>query len=352
MSAFENQIGDWLKSRFPIDPETLSALGSEPVPGHLKRWWWCIGGTPAYLFLVLVTSGILMTLYYVPTPERAYDSVNHITNELAFGWYIRGLHKWSGNLMIIALLLHMMRVFFTGAYRKPREANWIIGCLLLLTVLAFGFSGYSLIYEQLSYWGLTVASNLAGAVPFFGDDLARFMRGGEQVGASMLTRLYVVHIGALPTLLIGLLVFHLALVRAHGVSEIGSPRAADQKTFPFFPDHFLTEVVLALFLMFLLTFLAIVFPAHMGERANPLVTPEHIKPEWYFFWSFRWLKLMSDQAAIATQGLFVASIICWPFVDARIRRRRPGSEMSMWFGAGAITLLLVLTVWEAFYLLP
>ena len=252
--------------------------------------------------------------------------------------------------MIVALLLHMMRVFFTGAYRRPREGNWIVGSFLLLTTLGFGFTGYSLIYEQLSYWGATVAGNLAAAVPLLGQDLASFLRGGEAVGPNMLTRFYVFHIGALPTLIIVLLVIHLVLVRVHGVSELGSPAGADAKHFPFFPDHLFTEMALALFLMFLVTFLAIVFPARMGERADPLVTPEHIKPEWYFFWSFRWLKLMSDRAAVLTQGLFVTAIVFWPFIDDRIRKHRPGSEASVWIGAGAVLFLLGFTVWEALYL--
>ena len=253
--------------------------------------------------------------------------------------------------MIVAVLLHMMRVFFTGAYRRPREGNWIIGCCLLLATLGFGFTGYSLVYEQLSYWGATVSANILLAVPFVGSDLADFIRGGPTIGQNMLTRLFVFHIGALPTLMIGLIVAHLLLMRVHGVSELGSPTGPDAKTFPFFPDHLLTEVGLALFLMFILTFLAIVFPAGLGDKADPLETPEHIKPEWYFFWAFRWLKLMSDRVAVLTQGLFIGAIFAWPFVDAWIRRRRPDSELSMAIGAAAVVLLLVLTVWEALALL-
>ena len=346
-----NRVQDWLKSRFPIDEDELVTLGSEPVPGHLKRWWWCIGGTPAYLFVVQAITGILLTFYYVPTPEEAYESVEMITHEVRFGWYIRGIHKWAANLMIVALLLHMMRVFFTGAYRKPREGNWIVGCCLLLITLGFGFTGYSLIYEQLSYWGATVAGNILEAVPLVGDRLADFLRGGQSVGSNMLTRLFVFHIGALPTLIIAVIIVHLLLMRVHGVSELASPKDADAKTFPFFPDHLMTEIGLAMFLMFILTFLAIVFPAGLGEKADPLNTPEHIKPEWYFFWAFRWLKLMSDRAAVITQGLFVGLIFAWPFIDAWIRRRRPDSEASVWVGAGVVVFLLVLTIWEALYLL-
>lgn len=352
MAGAVSNLADWLKSRFPVDEEMLFAAGSEPIPGHLHRWWWCIGGTPAYLFTVQIVTGILLTFYYVPSPEFAYESVRAIATEVRFGWFLRSVHRWASHLMIATLLLHMMRVFFTGAYRRPREGNWMIGCGLLLTALGMGFTGYSLVWEQLSYWGATVAANILVAVPFVGEDLAGFLRGGSTVGQSMLTRLFVFHIGALPTVMIGLIVAHVYLIRTHGVSELGTPRSPDAKTFPFFPDHLFTEIALALFLMFLLTVLALIFPVGLGDKANPLVTPEHIKPEWYFFWAFRWLKLMSDQAAVITQGLFVGTIIAWPLIDAWIRRRRPESELSVYFGAAGVAFLLILTVWEALYLLP
>ena len=344
-------ISAWFQERFPVDQQVLISMGSEPVPGHLKRWWWCLGGTPAYLFIVQAITGVLLTFYYVPTPDKAYESVQLITQELRFGWYIRGLHKWSATLMIIALLLHMMRVFFTGAYRKPREGNWILGCLLLLITLGFGFTGYSLIYEQLSFWGATVAGNILEAVPLAGPYLASFLRGGSHVGANMLTRLFVFHIGALPTIMVVVLLAHLLLMRAHGVSELGSPSTKDSARFPFIPDHLLTEIGIAMFLMFFLTFLTIVFPVGMGPKANPLVTPEHIKPEWYFFWAFRWLKLVPDKVAVVTQGLFIALLAAWPLLDARIRQKRPKSEASVWIGVCVIGLLLTLTIWEAASLL-
>ncbi len=339
-----------LESRFPVDPDVLTAIGSEPVPGHLKRWWWCIGGTPAYLFLVQLVSGILLTFYYVPSPEFAYDSVVAISSEVRFGSYIRSVHRWSSHLMIVTLLLHMMRVFFTGAYRPPRELNWMIGCCLLLLTLGAGFTGYSLVWEQLSFWGATVAANLLAAVPLIGDQLADFLRGGDTVGQSMLTRLFVLHIGALPTMMLGCVAIHIYLIRAHGVSELGSPTSDDSRRFPFFPNHFLTEVALALFLMFLVTCLALIFPAGVGDRADPLDTPDHIKPEWYFFWAFHWLKLMPDQVAVVTQGLFLAVIFFWPLLDNWIRKKWPGSEASMVFGATGVIGLLVLTLLETLHL--
>ena len=337
----------WLAERIPIDPDAVRHFTSEPVPSHLRRWWWCLGGTPAYLFVVMATTGILMTFYYVPDPAGAYESVQRITEELPFGWYIRSVHKWAANLMIVAVILHMMRVFFTGAYRRPRELNWMIGFGLLLCTLFFGFTGYSLVYEQLSYWGATVAGNLTEAVPGIGPTLARFMRGGETVGDNTLTRFFVFHIGVLPTLVTLLLFLHLLLIRLHGVTEYRFADDPPGRTFPFFPDHFLTELIIGVFLMFLLTCLACTFPAEMGPKANPLVTPEHIKPEWYFYFTFRWLKLTGLTFAVLSLGFAGFVGFLWPLLDAAVRQLRPGSEFSVYVGIVVVIGLMALTLWEA-----
>ncbi len=348
MSRTLETAADWISERIPLQLEQLKHFGSEPVPYHLKRWWFCLGGTPAYLFLVQILTGILLTFYYVPDPEKAYDSVQALSSGIPFGWYIRGLHKWSANLMIVTVVLHALRVFFTGAYRKPREINWVIGCGILGTVLVFGFTGYSLVYEQLSYWGATVAGNLTQAVPFVGQYLGDLLRGGERIGDNTLTRFFVLHIGVLPTVLIALLAVHILLIRLIGVTEYRFEDEPEEKqTFPFFPDHFLTEVGIGVVLMIILTCLVCIFPPGLGERADPLVTPEHIKPEWYFFWAFRWLKLTGLQLAVISQGLAAMTMVCWPWIDAAIRRRRPDSDASIWIGIVAFLTLLGLTLWEA-----
>ena len=148
----------WLGERLPVSAATFRALTNEPAPNHLKRWWFALGGTPAYLFVVQIVTGILLAVYYEPSTATAYDSVRFITEEAAYGWYLRGVHKWAATLMIAAVVLHQMRVFFTGAYRKPREINWIVGMFLLACTLLLGFTGYSLVFEQLSYWGATVGA--------------------------------------------------------------------------------------------------------------------------------------------------------------------------------------------------
>lgn len=343
-----SRVTDYLKERIPVDIDVLKDAGAEPVPGHLKRWWFAIGGTPAYLFIVQVATGILLTFYYIPNPAKAYDSVKYITEQLPFGWYIRSIHMWSSHLTIAAVILHMMRVFFTGAYRRPREFNWLVGCGLLGSMMMLGFTGYSLVYEQLSYWGATVAGNLTEASPVIGPILANFIRGGDAIGENTLTRFYIFHIAALPTLIVALICLHVMFIRLHGVAEMHfeNETPEQKKTYPFFPDHFLTELSIGLVLMILLTVLACIFPARLDAKANPFVTPEHIKPEWYFLFSFRWLKLAGLSFAILSMGLFGFLIAAWPWIDGEWRSRRPGSEMSVWAGAVGAIALITLTVWE------
>lgn len=350
------KLGEWFTTRIPVPMrDTLTHLGSEPVPGHLKRWWWGLGGTAAILFGVQLITGIMLSFYYVPNPEAAYESVQNIQETVPFGWFVRSLHHWAANLMIVAIILHAMRVFFTGAYRRPRELNWCVGAVILIVTMLFGFTGYSLIYEQLSYWGATVAANLTEAAPLVGPALARFLRGGETINANTLTRFHVLHIGVLPTVMFLLLAVHFLLIRALGVTEFefkDDKQAAGvkKKTYPFFPDHFMTEVIIGLVLFTLLACLTVIFPVGLHEKANPLVTPEHIKPEWYFYWTFRWLKLVGLQSAILTLGLAAAVWVFWPFVDALFRRRNKDSELSVALGVIAVLVLLVLTVWEAWVL--
>jgi len=373
---------EWAVDSFPFDLNVLKEMSSEPIPNHLKRWWFAIGGTPLYLFIVQVITGIILTFYYVPHPAEAFNSVAHITTQVRFGWFIRSIHMWAAHLMILTLMLHTIRVFFTSSYRRPRELNWMIGVGLLLATLGLGFTGYSLIYEQLSYWASVVGTNIAEATPIIGGLLGNFIRGGPEVGANTLTRFFVLHIGVLPTVMALLLALHVVQIRLHGVTRLsfdkdetpslevsmrvsapvtpmrfqgeeeGEGDAGDEQrvateTYPFYPDHFYTELIVGLFLTFILTILSLIHPAQMGEPANPLITPEHIKPEWYFFAVFRWLKLTSFQVGIIGSIVFLLILLFWPFIDRVFMKRFPGREVSFWLGVVGFLGFLAFTVWEA-----
>ena len=339
----------WFHERVPVDADQIRELTNEPVPNHMKRWWFALGGTPAYLFVVQIVTGILLAFYYQPAPETAYESVRYITHEATFGWYLRSLHKWAATLMIAAVILHQMRVYFTGAYRRPRELNWMIGMALLMCTLLTGFTGYSLVFEQLSYWGATVAANISDAVPVIGGFSKEMLLGGDGYNSRTLSRFYILHAAVLPTTIILLVVVHIAFIRMHGVTEYRFEDEPEDKPkhFNFFPDHMMTELVMGLVLMILLSALATVFPATMGPQADPLTTPEVIKPEWFFYVSFRWLKLFSLTFAVISTGFILAAMFLWPWIDAMLRKITKNEDISIYIGIVATFLLIGLTVWEA-----
>lgn len=342
-------IAQFFKDRIPVSGEQLRELTNEPVPNHLRRWWFCLGGTPAYLFGVQIVTGILLAFYYQPSAQTAYESVRYITEEAAYGWYLRSVHKWGATLMIAAVILHQMRVFFTGAYRKPREFNWMVGMCLLVCTLVTGFTGYSLVYEQLSYWGATVGANITDTVPMVGGFMKRLMLAGDTYNENTVPRFFILHAAVLPATIVLLLGVHITLLRLQGVTEFqfeDEPKDAP-KHFNFFPDHLMSELIIGLVLMILLSALATILPAHLGPKADPLTTPEVIKPEWFFYVTFRWLKLFTGTAAVLSMGFIVFVMFVWPFIDGLIRRKWPKSEFSVYAGICAVLAIVGLTVWEA-----
>jgi quinol-cytochrome oxidoreductase complex cytochrome b subunit len=343
------RVSAWFLERVPISGDKLRELTNEPVPNHMKRWWFCLGGTPAYLFVVQIVTGILLAIYYQPSPQSAFESVRHITDDVAYGWHFRSLHKWGATLMIAAVILHQMRVYFTGAYRRPREINWVIGMRLLLATLGVGFTGYSLVFEQLSYWGATVGSNILNTVPVIGSPLKQMMLAGDTYNEQTLSRFFIIHAAILPAAMILLIVVHIILIRLHGVTEFKfENEPADREAhFNFFPDHFYTELMLGLLLMIILSALATVLPASLSDKADPINTPEVIKPEWYFYATFRWLKLFGPTTAVLSLGFIVGAMFIWPWIDSAIRRMTRWEDASVYIGIVAALLLVGLTVWEA-----
>jgi len=337
----------WFQQRLPISSEQLRELTNEPVPNHLKRWWFALGGTPAYLFVVQIATGILLAFYYEPATSTAYESVHYITHEVQFGWYLRSIHKWGATLMVASVILHQMRVYFTGAYRKPRELSWMVGMLLLGCTLVTGFTGYSLVFEQLSYWGATVGANITDSVPLIGPVLKRMMLAGDTYNAHTLPRFFILHAAVLPVVLILLVAVHIAIIRLQGVTEFYFEGDDPKKTFNFFPEHILSELTIGLFLMVVLSALATILPASMGDPADPLITPEIIKPEWFFYVTFRWLKLFSGTVAVLSMGFIAFVMFIWPFIDAAIRKYTRASEASVWIGILAVLSIIGLTIWEA-----
>ena len=184
------------------------------------NWFFTLGSATLFVAMTQGITGILLTLYYVPTPDHAYDSVQYITTQVTAGWFIRGLHHWGASAMVVLVFLHMLRVIFYGAYKFPREVTWLTGVILLLVVIGFGFTGYLLPWDQKAYWATTVGTRIAATPPIIGDWILRILRGGETLSAVTLARFFGVHVWVLPTALISLVVFHLYLVIRLGISAV------------------------------------------------------------------------------------------------------------------------------------
>jgi quinol-cytochrome oxidoreductase complex cytochrome b subunit len=335
----------WLAARLPIPPHWFEKPLKEELPIHLKTWIWAFGGTPLLFFMIQVATGILLTFYYVPYPPHAYESVRQITFGIRFGWFVRGIHQAASQLMFVAVLLHMIRVFATRAYRAPRELTWVFGVSLFLLTLGFAFTGYSLVYDQLSYWATTVGTNMIAEVPLIGKPLLYLLRGGPDVNPNTLSRLYNFHIGVVPTLFVLLVGMHLLLIRLHGVAPLEGDKR--RETYHFFPDHALREIAVGLVAMFAIVVYVMLHPPSLGERADPNLTPPHIRPEWYFFPSYRWLKIVPLQVGLWTSVAFVTSMLLWPWIDAALERLAPRRRLGMIIGVAGWLFTLVLLVWEA-----
>ncbi|HLE13631.1 MAG TPA: cytochrome b N-terminal domain-containing protein [Anaerolineales bacterium] len=211
------QVGNWLDERLGWR-KVWEAIFLRKVPK--VNWLYTLGSATLFVGLLQIFTGILLTIYYVPTPDHAYDSVQYITTQVPAGWLIRGLHHWGASAMVVLAVLHMIRVILYGAYKFPREVTWFSGVFLLLIVLGFGFTGYLLPWDQKSYWATTVGTRIAGVAPVVGESILRIMRGGEDLSAITLARFFGTHVWVLPTALILLVALHIYLVIRIGISAV------------------------------------------------------------------------------------------------------------------------------------
>ena len=323
------------------------------VPVHRHTVWYYFGGMTLFLFTVQVVTGILLLLYYRPSAEEAYESIQFLMTEVEFGWLIRSIHSWAANLMILALFIHLFSTLFLKAYRAPRELTWLSGMGLLGLALAFGFTGYLLPWNELAFFATRVGTEIPGVLPVVGSFLRKLLRGGEDVTGATLTRFYGIHVAVLPLLATLILGLHLFLVQKHGMSVPPDVerQGGTKRTMPFFPNFLLRDVVGWLSALALLAALAAYYPAELGQKADPFQpAPAGIKPEWYFMFMFQTLKLLPSYIlgiegeligilAFGLGGLFLALI---PFLD-RQAARGERSRLFTWIAVAIILYMVALT---------
>jgi len=288
----------WFDERLGLE-QIRQFIAHKKVPIHSGTIWYYFGGITLFLFAIQVVTGALLLLYYRPVATEAYESVQFIMTRVRFGWLIRSIHSWSANLMVLSAFIHMFSVAFLHAYRRPREITWLSGIALLGLVLGFGFSGYLLPWNTISYFATKVGTDMAAAIPLLGPPVARFLRGGENVGGATLTRFFGFHVAVLPGITTVLILLHLLLVQHFGISSPPhierehKAKGTSVPQMPFFPNFFLREAMAWYAALALLAIMAAIFPWDLGEKADPFASaPAGIRPEWYFLAPFYTLKLI------------------------------------------------------------
>jgi len=310
-----------------------------------------------YLFLILIVTGVLLMFYYVPSTEKAYDIMKDLQYVVSAGLVIRNMHRWAAHLMVLFVLLHMCRVFYTGAYKRPREFNWVIGVGLFLLTLGLSFTGYLLPWDQLAFWAITVGTNIAGYAPVIGPKLKYLLLGGNVVGQEALTRFYALHVIVLPTAALFMVAIHLWRVRKDGglsrpdepgdiVQQIELKQLPTNKTYGLmelargttpqvgknpedevfaWPHLVFRELLLFLLVMAVVLFLAIFWNAPLEELANPIHPPNPAKAPWYFLGLQELVSYSAFWGGVVVPGLLVTALMLLPYMD----RQRKG--VGRWF---------------------
>lgn len=307
------KIIDWLEHRTGIETGIKSFLYEE-IPAS-SGWHQIIGSMAVFFFLIQGVTGSLLAFNYAPTPGEAYNSVTYIMTELTGGRLIRGLHHWGASMMIIVVVLHMLQVFLYGAYKKPREATWMAGVVLLLVTLGFGLTGYLLPWDNRAYWGTVVTTQIAAGAPVAGPYLVRLL-GGVGVGVVTFARFYAAHVVLLPPLTLILIGIHVYLVRKHGVAPAAGDVAPKKK---FYPEQVFKDTV-GFAIAFVILFLMAVFAEVPLEKlADPTDTSYIPRPEWYFLFLFQTLKAFKGPLEVVGStvlpGIAILVLFCVPFID-------------------------------------
>jgi ubiquinol-cytochrome c reductase cytochrome b/c1 subunit len=292
-------FGKWLESRLPLISFTKTHFMDFPTPKNLN-YWWTFGGILAIMLMIQLVTGIVLAMHYTPHAAMAFDSVEHIMRDVNYGWLMRYLHANGASMFFLAVYIHIFRGLYYGSYKAPREVLWIIGVLIFLTMMATAFMGYVLPWGQMSYWAAVVITNLFSAIPIIGDSIVIWLWGGFAVDNPTLQRFFSLHY-LLPFVLVGLVGLHIWALHVPGNSNpVGVEVKSGQDTVPFHPYYTMKDAFAAM--VFLMVFALFVFyaPVYMGhainyDPADPLVTPAHIVPEWYFLPYYAILRAVPDK---------------------------------------------------------
>jgi len=334
-------LKDWLELRLGWWGFVRKNL-DEPMPPGVG-WWQTLGNLILTLLVFQFITGVALAMYYVPSPDHAYQSVQYITQKAWLGSFIRGVHHWGASVLMVAIVLHILRVFFWGAYKKPRELTWVAGVLIFQVMMGFSFTGYLLPWDQKAYWATVVGTRIFETIPFFGEHIMRLFRGGAEVGALTLTRFYALHIMVLPAALIALTAFHLYLVRRLHISGPVVPQKG--KPTPFYPTQLFRDAVVVLVGIGVVFTLAIVARPELMGLADPSRADFAPRPEWYLLGLYELLKLVPSQlevvGTVIIPGLVALGMLLLPWLD-RSDSRHPAKRR--WVIDVGLVIILVIGI--------
>jgi len=348
-STYEPKSGftRWLDDRLPIIRLGWDSFVDFPTPRNLN-YWWTFGGILAIFLMIQIISGIILAMHYVPHESMAFDSVERIRRDVNFGWMIQSMHANGAAFFFVAVYLHMFRGLYYGSYKAPREVLWILGVVIYLLMMATAFMGYVLPWGQMSYWGAMVITNLIGALPFVGDAIREWLWGGFSVGQATLNRFFSLHY-LLPFVIAGVVGLHIWALHVPGNGnpvglDVRKGDAGKKDTLPFHPYYTVKDGFAIIVYMMVFATFVFFMPNALGHadnfiEANPLSTPSHIVPEWYFLPFYAILRAVTfdigpiDAKLGGVLAMFgaIAILFVLPWLDtSRVRsmRYRP---LTRWF---------------------
>ena len=335
----------WINERLPVAKILQFGLDEE-IPGGAS-FFYTLGSSTLFVFIILIVTGIWQLFYYVPTVDHAYDSLNFLRLFVPYGWLIHGLHYWGASAMVVLVGLHMLRVFIWGAYKKPREMTWLIGITLLLLTIGLSFTGATLPWDERGYWAAEVGASITGTVPFIGNDLKYLLIGGVTMGQLTLSRFFILHTAIIPGIALIMITVHLTAFRQFG--SVG-PWSEEKRIISgnFWPEQVGKDLIVAILIFILLVTLSAFNPPPFTGPADPLDTTFSPKPEWNFLFLYQALKFFPGSLEkVGTVGIPLLVIILFvmiPFFD-RKPKRNPLKRPAMMFGGFVfLTLLMTLTI--------
>ena len=316
----KSKLAGWINDRLPIVASLENTLKRHPYPKNLS-YWWNFGSIAGICLVIQILSGLFLAMHYVPNTKLAFDSVEHIMRDVNYGWLIRYIHAVGASMFFVALYAHMIRSLYYGSYKPPREILWWVGIIIFLLTMATAFMGYVLPWGQMSFWGATVITNLFSAIPLVGESIVQWLWGGFSVDNPTLNRFFVLHF-LMPFLIVGIVLLHLVALSTTGSNNpTGVPMKSKKDSISFHPYFTIKDMVGFVMFFIIFGYFLFFYPNSLGHPdnyipANPLVTPAHIVPEWYFLPFYAILRAVPDKLG-GVLMMFGAIILLFflPYLD-------------------------------------